>query len=268
MREPPAPVLSCHALTVGYGARRVLNDVSLEFAPGLWHAVVGPNGCGKSTLLRALAGLNRVRSGSVMLQGRELSAWPRRARARRVAWLAQTPGASDLTGAEVVTLGRFAHGGWLAIRQGDDDAAVRRALSATGASEWAQRRLSSLSGGERQRVHLARALAVEAAVLLLDEPTTHLDPPHQQDVVRLLREQAHGCRVCVVSAIHDLSLALAADRVIVMGRQGLIGHGPVREALAAGWLSTAFETPIDVVEYKGTHLWRPALTATRPGDVA
>jgi len=97
--------------------------------------------------------------------------------------------------------------------------------------------------------------------LLLDEPTTHLDPPHQEDVVRLLRAQAHGCNVCVVSAIHDLSLALAADRVIVMGRGGLIGQGTVQEALSGDWLSVAFETPIDVVDYKGTHLWRPIMAA-------
>ena len=99
-------------------------------------------------------------------------------------------------------------------------------------------------------------------MLLLDEPTTHLDPPHQEDVVRLLRDQAHGSGACVVSAIHDLSLALAADRLIVMGRRGLIGHGTVSEALAGDWLSAAFETPIDVVDYKGTRLWRPALAAT------
>lgn len=257
--EPASAVLSCSGLTVGYGARRVLDRVSLEFAPGRWHAVVGPNGCGKSTLLRALAGLKRPRSGSVLLHGRELSAWPRRERARRLAWLAQTSGVTDLAGSDVVGLGRLAHGGWLATRQAVDDAATRRAMIATGSLDWAQRRLSSLSGGERQRIYLARALAVEASVLLLDEPTTHLDPPHQEDVVRLLREQAYGCRVCVVSAIHDLSLALAADRVIVMGRRGLVGHGSVGEALAGDWLSAAFETPIDVVEYKGAHLWRPAL---------
>jgi iron complex transport system ATP-binding protein len=256
---PPCAVLSCHDLTVGYGKRVVLDRVSLSFGAATWHAVVGPNGCGKSTLLRALAGLHRVTAGSISLCGRPLSAWPRRQRARRLAWLAQHAGVTDLTGAEVVRLGRLAHGGWLAARQTDDDAAIRRAMIATGSWDWAERRLSSVSGGERQRIYLARALAVEAPVLLLDEPTTHLDPPHQEDVVRLLREQAHGSEVCVVSAIHDLSLALAADRVIVVGRDAVIGHGTVREALAGGWLSAAFETPIDVVNYKGTHLWRPAL---------
>jgi iron complex transport system ATP-binding protein len=126
---------------------------------------------------------------------------------------------------------------------------------------WTHRRLSSLSGGERQRVYLARALAVEAPVLLLDEPTTHLDPPHQEDVVRLLREQSRACGVCVVSAIHDLSLALAADRLIVMGQDRLVGQGTVIEALDGDWLSSAFDTRIDVIDHDGTRLWRPALRA-------
>jgi iron complex transport system ATP-binding protein len=252
-------VLSCHDMSVGYGARMVLDRISLECRAGTWSAVVGPNGCGKSTLLRALAGLSRVRSGVVSLNGRALSAWPRRELARRLAWLAQTAGSTDLTGYEVVSLGRFAHSGWLSARQHEDDAAMRRAMLATGSAAWAHRRLSSLSGGERQRVHLARALAVEASVLLLDEPTTHLDPPHQEDVVRLLRQQARERGVCVVSAIHDLSLALAADQLIVMGAQGLIGQGTVTDALAGDWLSAAFDTRIDIIESNGTHLWRPTL---------
>jgi iron complex transport system ATP-binding protein len=259
---PPAPALSCAGVSVGYGARVVLENVALDFVPGRWTSVVGPNGCGKSTLLRALAGLAPLRSGSVLLQGRKLSSWPRRERARRLAWLAQTAAATDLKAAEVVALGRFAHSGWLAHRQADDDAAMQRAMIATGSLAWAQRRLSTLSGGERQRVHLARVLAVEAPVLLLDEPTTHLDPPHQEDVARLLRAQAHGCGVSVVSAIHDLSLALSADRVVVLGNRGVIGHGSIREALAGDWLSTAFETHVNVVEYEGVHLWRPALEGT------
>jgi iron complex transport system ATP-binding protein len=259
---PAASPLSCRHLSVGYGTRQVLGGVSLDLSPAQWHAVVGPNGCGKSTLLRALAGLHPVRSGTIELHGRDISGWSRRERARRLAWLAQSSGATDLTAADVVGLGRLAHDGWLAARTVDHDAAVRRALLATGSLEWAQRRLSSLSGGECQRIHLARALAAEASVLLLDEPTTHLDPPHQEDVVRLLRDQAHGGDVCVVSAIHDLSLALAADLLIVLGRCGLIGHGTVADALKGDWLSAAFETPIDIVDYKGTPLWRPAL-ATR-----
>jgi iron complex transport system ATP-binding protein len=259
-RDSPA-ALSCRNLAVGYGSRMVLEGVSLDLRPGRWTAVVGPNGCGKSTLLRALAGLAPPRAGAIYLQGRRLSAWSRRERARRLAWLAQTSAATDLTAAEVVGLGRFAHSGWLAHRQSEDDAAMRRAMQSTGSLAWAARRLSTLSGGERQRVHLARVLAVEAPVMLLDEPTTHLDPPHQEDVARLLREQAHGCGVSVLSAIHDLSLALTADRVIVLGHRGVIGHGTIRDALTADWLSAAFETRVNVVDHQGVHLWRPALEA-------
>ena len=255
----PAAALSCEDLSVGYGARVVLEGVTLELMPGCWTAIVGPNGCGKSTLLRALAGLQPARRGAIFLQGRRLQAWPRRERARRLAWLSQASAATDLTAAEVVALGRFALSGWLAHRQADDDAAMHRAMTATGSLAWAQRRLSTLSGGERQRVHLARVLAVEAPVLLLDEPTTHLDPPHQEDVARLLREQARRCGVSVVSAIHDLSLALTAERVVVLGQRGVIGHGTIHDALAGDWLSAAFETRVNVVEHQGVHLWRPAL---------
>jgi iron complex transport system ATP-binding protein len=258
--EPP-PALSCLDLSVGYGSHIVLQSVSLDILPGRWTAVVGPNGCGKSTLLRALAGLMAPRCGTISLQGRRLSAWSRRERARRLAWLAQTSATTDLTAEDVVALGRFAHSGWLAHRQAVDDAAMHRAMLATGSLAWAQRRLSTLSGGERQRVHLARVLAVEAPVLLLDEPTTHLDPPHQEDVARLLREQAHRCGVTVLSAIHDLSLALTADRVIVLGHRGVVGHGTIRDALSGDWLSAAFETHVNVVDHQGVHLWRPALEA-------
>ena len=109
-------------------------------------------------------------------------------------------------------------------------------------------------------MHLARVLAVEARVLLLDEPTTHLDPPHQEDVAHLLRGQAHDNGVCVVSSIHDLSLALTADRLIVLGTGGLVGHGTVREALAQDWLSLAFGKPLRIVQHEGLYLWQPAVS--------
>ncbi|MFI4890316.1 MAG: ABC transporter ATP-binding protein [Steroidobacterales bacterium] len=256
-----APALACRDLSVAYGAHVVFERLSLEIAAGRWTAIVGPNGSGKSTLLRTLAGLNPAYQGSVTLHGRPLMGWSRRERARRLGWLAQTGIPSDLTVAEVVALGRFAHGGWLGQRGGEDDAALNRAMLATGSQDWSRRRLSTLSGGERQRVHLARVLAVEASVLLLDEPTTHLDPPHQEDIARLLQLQAHSGGVCVVSSIHDLSLALTADRLIVLGNGGLVGAGTVREALKEDWLSAAFGKPLRIVQHEGLYLWQPALTA-------
>ncbi len=255
-----ALALACRDLSVAYGAHTVFEGLSLDIATGGWTAIVGPNGSGKSTLLRALGGLGSVRHGSVSLHGRPLKAWSRRERALRLGWLAQTAIPSDLTVADVVALGRFAHGGWLGQLRSEDEAAMRRAMQATGSLAWSRRRLSTLSGGERQRVHLARVLAAEASVLLLDEPTTHLDPPHQEDIAQLLRQQAHSCGVCVISSIHDLSLALTADRLIVLGFGGLVGHGTVREALAQDWLSRAFGKPLRIVQHEGLYLWQPAMS--------
>jgi iron complex transport system ATP-binding protein len=244
-------------LSVAYGSRHVFERMSFDIPAGSWTSVVGPNGCGKSTLLRVLAGLLTPQQGSVGLHGRPLMSWSRRERAQRLAWLAQVALPSDLTAFECVALGRFAHTGWLGSRQASDEAAIQRAMAATGSLQWAGRRLSTLSGGERQRVSLARVLAVEASVLLLDEPTTHLDPPHQEEVTHILREQAHSHAATIVSAIHDLSLALMADRLIVMGQHGLVGHGTVEEALEASWLSKAFGTSIRIIRHEGTWLWQP-----------
>ena len=262
---PDAAAISCRDLVVAFGARRVLDRVSLDLSPGCWTSIVGPNGCGKTTLLRAMAGLISPQQGSLWLHGRPLTSWPRRERARRLAWLAQSTLASDLTAYECVALGRFAHTGWLGHVRAADEAAIRRAMAATGSLPWAQRRLSSLSGGERQRVSLARVLAAEASVLLLDEPTTHLDPPHQEDIGRILRKQARERGATVVGAIHDLSLALMADRLIVLGSAGIVGHGTIRDALAGDWLSIAFGTTINIIAHEDAYLWRPHLETHRHG---
>ncbi|MBS0376865.1 MAG: ABC transporter ATP-binding protein [Proteobacteria bacterium] len=250
-------VLECRELSAGYGRRKVLKDLSLRFARGRVTAVVGPNGCGKSTLLRVLAGLMAPNAGAVWLGGHTLQQLEPRERARQLAWLAQTAEVTDLTARDMVSLGRFARTGWLNQHDGKDEAAVARALEATGALHLAARRVARLSGGERQRVSLARVLAVGASVLLLDEPTSHLDPPHQLDVLRTLRSQAHGCGATIIAVIHDLSLALMADELVVMGEEGLVGHGSRAATLAGDWLSRAFGTPISVVEVDGMPLWRP-----------
>ena len=258
-RSPGVPVLSAHGITVRFGSRTVLEDLSLDITGACWTSIVGPNGCGKSTLLRTLAGLIDPQGGTVTLEGRALSAWPRRECAKRVAWLPQSTMASDLTVRECVALGRFPYTGWLGNTRPADEEAIARALKATGAEEWSKRRLSTLSGGERQRVSLARLLAVEAPILLLDEPTTHLDPPHQIDIASILRQQAHHRDGTIVSAIHDMAVALMADRVIVMGPHSLVGHGTVSEALEGDWLSRAFGTEISIVRSGTSYVWQPRL---------
>jgi iron complex transport system ATP-binding protein len=253
------PPLSARELTVRFGSRTVLDGLSVDISRGCWTSIIGPNGCGKSTLLKTLAGLIDPERGSVALEGRPLNTWARRERAKRVAWLPQTAEPSDLTVRDCAALGRFAYTGWLGNRRPADEEAIERALNATGAADWSQRRVSTLSGGERQRVSLARVLAVESAILLLDEPTTHLDPPHQTDIARILRRLARSGDGTIVSAIHDMAVALMADRLIVMGAHSLIGHGSVSEALAGDWLSQAFGTPVNILQSGASFLWQPQL---------
>ena len=201
-------------LHVRLGTRATLRGVEAVFSTG-WTAVVGPNGAGKSTLLRAMAGLLAPERGGVRLEGKTLAEWPARERGRRIAWMAQSADTTaDLYARDVVMLGRIPHLGLVGAPGPKDEAAVDAAMRRAECEPYALRRLSELSGGERQRVLLARALAVEASVLLLDEPTAHLDPPHQVALVRLCRVLAQDA--VVVSVLHDLNLALQADRLLVM----------------------------------------------------
>jgi len=228
--------LTAAALRVELGGKPVLNGVSLVLQPG-WTAIVGRNGAGKSTLLRALGGLLPFVGGTVQLRGRPLHDWTPRERGLRIAWLAQQgESQGELTVREVVALGRLPHLGLLGSATAADEAIVDAALRATECDAWPLRRLHELSGGERQRVLLARVLAVQAPVLLLDEPTTHLDPPHQVAVVKLLSTLAR--ERTVVSVLHDLPLALRADRLVVLheGRvkaQGAHDDPAVHAALVA-----------------------------------
>ena len=200
-----------------------MQGVDAAFPTG-WTAVVGPNGAGKSTLLRAMAGLLPLERGGVRLEGRTLAEWSARERGRRIAWMAQSADtAADLCARDVVMLGRIPHLGLVGAPTAQDEAAVEAAMRTTECDAFAFRRLSELSGGERQRVLLARALAVQAPVLLLDEPTAHLDPPHQVALARLCRALARS--QVVVSVLHDLNLALQANRLLVLRDGRSVAHG-------------------------------------------
>jgi iron complex transport system ATP-binding protein len=232
------------ALHVALGGRAVLHDLTLDVSPG-WTAIVGPNGAGKSTLLRALAGLVPASAGRVLLQGRDLREHAARERGRLIAWMAQHgPVGGDLTVHELVRLGRLPHIGLFGELSADDEQAVTRAMVAAGCEAWQQRQLTQLSGGERQRCLLARALAVQAPVLLLDEPTTHLDPPHQVAVVRLLQGLARRCTV--LSVLHDLPLALQADRLVVLSAGRVVAHGGHDDAALHDSLCQVFEQAIRI----------------------
>ena len=230
MSGPTASVaLLAQQLKVSLAGRPVLHGLDISIAAGQWTSIVGPNGAGKSTVLRALAGL-LPSAGYVALLGQPLHSLPARTRALHMAWLGQNESTGDdLRVWDVAMLGRLPHQSWLGATSPADHAAVEQALRATQAWDWRERALGQLSAGERQRVLLARALAVQAQVLLMDEPLANLDPPHQADWLQLVRALVKQGRT-VVSVLHEISMALHADTMVVMAQGRIAHHGPCADA--------------------------------------
>jgi iron complex transport system ATP-binding protein len=226
---------------VRFAGRAVLRDISLSLPRGCLMALVGPNGAGKTTLLKAVAGLLPF-EGAVRVEQDSVSALPARTRARRLSYLPQGHVVHwPLPVRDVVALGRYPHGATDPARLSEADAAaVTRAMAAADVTALADRRVTELSGGERSRVALARVLAVEAPIILADEPIASLDPRYQIDVMKLLRRVAdEGTLVIVVT--HDLGLtARFADRVSVLSKGRLAAYGPPQEALADSVLADVF----------------------------
>ncbi len=242
-----APALQARGVGVRLGRRDVLAGVDVDVGVG-WTAVVGPNGAGKSTLLRALAGLQPLHSGRVCVDGIDVHAAPSAERARRIAWLAQHVEVSgELTVRETVELGRIARLGLLGTPGAVDAAAVDCAMALTECGAWSHRRLDELSGGERQRVLLARVLATEAQLLLLDEPTTHVDAPHQVALARLFRRLSRAAPPrAVLSVLHDLPIALRADRLLVLRDGRVVADGAPTDPVLQRALAAAFDHAVEV----------------------
>ncbi|WP_432725606.1 ABC transporter ATP-binding protein [Variovorax sp. W6] len=247
-RNDTPAALEARRLSATLGTAEVLHGIDLKLPAARWTSIVGPNGAGKSTLLKALAGLLAHR-GEVLLLGEAQDKVPARVRARRLSWLGQSGtgegSADDLMVYDVAMLGRLPHQRWLATPGEADREAVERALRSTQAWDWRDRPLGQLSGGERQRVLLARALAVEAEVLLMDEPLANLDPPHQADWMQIVRALVAKGRT-VVSVLHELPMALAADELVVMNQGRVIHHGTCDDAATHAALEQVFDHRIRV----------------------
>ena len=249
----------------GLQKQAVLHGISLDIAAGRWTSIVGPNGAGKSTLLRALAGV-LPHSGEVTLLGRPMQSLPHRERARQLAWLGQNEtSADDLTVWDVAMLGRLPHQAWLAPPSAADRAAVEQALRATRAWDWRERALGQLSGGERQRVLLARALAVQAQVLLMDEPLANLDPPHQADWLDVVRALVANGKT-VVSVLHEITMALQADTLVVMAEGRVTHQGPCADLATHRALEDVFDGRIAVHPLQGQWIALPKVN--HPGKKA
>ncbi|MEY3509750.1 MAG: putative siderophore transport system ATP-binding protein YusV, partial [Pseudomonadota bacterium] len=201
------PALEAQALSLMLGQRAVLQGLDVRIPAGRWTCVVGPNGAGKSSLLKALAGLLPT-SGQVRWHGQDLKNLDRRQRGLQLSWLGQGEATTlDLRVWDVAMLGRLPHQGWWGTPTAQDAQMCEAALKATQAWDWRERTLGELSGGERQRVLLARAMAANASIMLMDEPLANLDPPHQVDWL----EQVHCLRAqgtTVVSVLHEIGMAL------------------------------------------------------------
>jgi iron complex transport system ATP-binding protein len=243
------PILAVEGLTAGYGKIVALDDVSLAVPRGAMLGVVGPNGSGKSTLLRVLSGVLPVPTGRVTLGGRALKAIDRRELARTVAVVPQETAIDfPFSVAEVVLMGRSPHLGRFGFPGPRDLAVADEAMGRTGVRELARRSLQELSGGERQRVIIARALAQEPEVLLLDEPTSHLDIRHQVEIYDLMATLNAERRLTIVSVLHDLNLAaLYFPTVAILSRGRVHSIGPGAQVLTYETIRAVYGTEVYVV---------------------
>src|SRR5690349_15824635 len=210
-------MLKIQNLSVSYGSRRVLHDVSIDVQSGEVLALIGPNGAGKSTLIRAVSGVIPLAGGHVRTNGDDFA---RLSTLQRARYIATVPQAVSLPPAytvwETVLFGRTPYLGFLGQPSKKDEEIARHALSRVSALPFAERRVGELSGGEQQRVLLARALCQSTPILLLDEPTAHLDLQYQVGILEIIHELAHRDHLAVLIALHDLNLAAHfADRVVL-----------------------------------------------------
>ncbi|MBA4179643.1 MAG: heme ABC transporter ATP-binding protein [Anaerolinea sp.] len=243
--------LSFEGVEVRLGGRAVVSGVTFELGDGEVMALCGPNGAGKSTIARAAAGLLPAAAGAIRLRGSALRSVSPGERARTCAYVAQQPAAPPgFAVRELVALGRLPHLGLFGAESPKDRAAVERAMERAGVFSLGSRPIGELSGGEQQRVSIARALAQEPRLLILDEPTSNLDLRFQASILGLVRRLSRDEGLAALVVIHDLSLAaLFCDRLLLLADGGIAGYGPPAEVLTAPLLVRTYGTPLRVLSH-------------------
>ncbi len=259
-------IVRADRISVHYPGRPepAVHEVSLELAAGALVGVVGPNGSGKTTLLRALLGTLPLSAGSVTILDRPVARWPARELARQVAVVAQREEALfPLTVAETVALGRYAHLGPITAPGGRDRRVIEEAMARADVAEFARRSTDTLSGGEWQRVRIARALAQEPRVLVLDEPTASLDVRHEMEVFELVRRlAAEGIATLLIT--HHLNLAARyADRLLLLRQGRVAAEGPPAGVLRPEIVADVFAWPVAVTTWSDG---APQVIPLKPGE--
>jgi iron complex transport system ATP-binding protein len=244
-------MLKIQSLSVDYGARRILHEISLDVQSGEVLALIGPNGAGKSTLIRAVSGVIPIANGQVRTNGDNFASLSTLQRARYVATVPQAVASPPAyTVWETVLFGRTPYLGFLGQPSQKDEEIARQSLERVSALPLVDRRVGELSGGEQQRVLLARALCQSTPILLLDEPTAHLDLQYQVNLLELVHELAHKDNLAVLVALHDLNLAAHyADRVALMVAGVMKALGKPEEVLQSDLIEEAYCLPVQVVKH-------------------
>lgn len=252
------PILDLETVSFRYDRELVLDDVSLKVGEGEFVSIIGPNGSGKTTLLLLMDGILRPEKGKVKLKGRGLSELSRRSVAKLVAVVPQeTPLTFPFSAREVVLMGRTPHLPVFGFESGSDFEIAARAMEMTDTAQFAGRSIGSLSGGERQRVLIARALAQQAEIMLLDEPTAFLDIRHQVEIFELVRTLREKQLLTVVTVTHDINLAsLYSDRIVLLKGGKIFSEGRPEDVLTSEKIEAVYGTRILVDCYPGSGLPR------------
>lgn len=257
-------VLQARQLRFGYRQdTQVLRGVDLSVRPGTLTMILGPNGSGKTTLLRCLLGAIEPAGGEVLLDGRQLARHSPRELARLLAYVPQFPQAAFAYSVqEIVLLGRFAHSGVLGLAGKHDLAVVRQAMIMTQTLDLAGRTLEELSGGEAQRVMIARALAQQPSVMLLDEPTSHLDIRSQLVIHQMMVRLAHEWEMAVVCVSHDINMAARfADELVLMRSGEVAAQGAPADVVTRDTIQRVYDVTVELLSVPGQQV---PLVAVKP----
>ncbi|OBZ16994.1 heme ABC transporter ATP-binding protein [Bacillus sp. FJAT-26390] len=247
-------MIEAHNIIQTVQGRIVLNGLSCSFQKGRMYGIIGPNGVGKSTLLQLLSGVDQPKQGEVLLAGQNIASYPRKQLAKKMAVLEQSglpPVGFSVR--EVVGMGRFPFQNWLGGEEQDSESIIDRALTAMGLKELEHRKMDQLSGGERQRVALAKLMAQEPSIILLDEPTTYLDIGFQVQLLDTVRAWQRERELTVIAVLHDLNLAsLYCDELVVLHQGKVAAAGNPHHVLTASLIEQVYETTTAVIAHPVT----------------